>query len=268
MRSIQRQEFLLKTAQKNNFVSIPKAAKSLGVSIETVRRDINSLCQKGQLKKVHGGAALVNLPMRKDSDFMTRIHENQQAKLAICHEAVKMIREGDVVTMDSGATCYVLANCVSGVQNVTFVVNSLRIANLLMDKLRAGDFTGKVILLGGELDRNFNVYDASTVDELRFYHFHICFISCTSLNWDSVANSNSSSGVFVRRIMEQSNSSVLISDSDKIGQNSVYTFAKPTNFHRIIIDDQKTIPANLLESLKNSKTELTVVPCKKGDANV
>ena len=265
MRSAQRQEYLLQKAQENNFVSISETAKVLETSIETVRRDINLLCQKGQLKKVHGGAAPVKLLMRKDADFMTRIHENQQAKLSICREAVKMIRDGDVVTMDSGATCYVLASCISGIRDVTFVVNSLRIAALLMDKLRAGDFTGRVILLGGELDaKNFMTYDAETVDELRNYHFHIAFVSCTSLNWDSVANSYSSTGVLLRRIMEQSNVCVLITDSDKIEKNSVYTFAKPTQFQRIIVDNQKPIPADLLNALQKSDTELTVVPCEEG----
>ena len=265
MRSAQRQEFLLKKAQENNFVSISETGKVLGTSIETIRRDINLLCEKGQLKKVHGGAAPMKLPMRKDAGFMTRIHENQQAKLAICREAVKLIRDGDVVTMDSGATCYVLASCISGVKDLTFVVNSLRIATLLVDRIRAGEITGKVILLGGELDaKNFITYDAATVDELRFYHFHIAFVSCTSLNRDSVANSYSSTGVLVRRMMEQSNVSVLITDSDKVGKNSVYTFAKPTDFQRIIVDDQKPLPADLLESLQNSDTELTVVTCEEG----
>ena len=267
MRSVQRQEYLLKKAQENNFVSISKTAKALGVSIETVRRDINALCQLGQLKKVHGGAAPVKLPLRKDAGFMTRVHENQQAKIAICREAAKLIHDGDVVMMDSGATCYVLASCISGVRDVTFVINSLRIATVLMDKLRAGEITGKVILLGGELDQNFISYDLTTIDELRNYHSHIAFITCTSLNWNSVANSNSASSIFVQRMMEQSNVSVLITDSDKIEKNSVYTFAKPTDLQRIIIDDQKPIPTDFLESLQNSQTKLTVVACEEGDAH-
>ena len=261
MRSEQRQKYILKKAQKDNFVSIPETAKILGVSIETVRRDINALCQKGEIKKVHGGAAPIKLPIRKDTGFMTRIHENQQAKLAICREAAKMVRDGDVVSMDGGATCYVLANCISGVRDVTFVVNSLHITTVLMDKLRTGEVTGKIILLGGELNpQSFSSDDVAAMEDLRNYHFHITFVSCTSLNKDSVANSTLS-GIISRRMMEQSNVSVLITDSDKIGKNSIYTFAKPTDFDRIIIDDQQPCPADLKESLEKSDTQLTVVTC-------
>ena len=52
MRSEERKQYIMKQAQENGFVSIPKTAASLGVSVETVRRDINTLCEKNQLKKV------------------------------------------------------------------------------------------------------------------------------------------------------------------------------------------------------------------------
>jgi DeoR/GlpR family transcriptional regulator of sugar metabolism len=131
-----------------------------------------------------------------------------------------------------------------------------------------GEIIGNVILLGGALmPESFSTCDVQTLEELRNYHFHIAFISCTSFNWDSVANSQHSSSILVQRIMEQSNVSVLITDSDKIGKNSVYTFAKPTDFHRIIVDNQKPIPSDLLESIQNSETQLTVIPCEEGDRN-
>lgn len=262
MQGIQRQTYLLEIAKKNGFVSIAKSAKHLGVSIETVRRDINVLCGKNLLKKVHGGAAPVKVAVRKDSQFMTRIHENQQAKMTIGMEAAKMIRSGDVVTMDSGATCYVLANCISGVRDVTFVINSLRIATVLMEKLNTGDITGDIIMLGGKLEpSNYCCGDNIALESLSHFHFDKVFVSCSSFSKDSVANSSSSSSIIVRRMMENSNSSILIADSDKLGKHSVYTFAKPTDFDRIIIDNKIPCPADFLDSLHGTDTQLTIVDC-------
>ena len=85
MVSTQRKNYILKTAQAEGFVSIPKTAEKFGVSIETIRRDINQLCQLHQLKKVHGGAALVKTPVRKDPSLMTRMYQNQQGKIAHTH---------------------------------------------------------------------------------------------------------------------------------------------------------------------------------------
>ena len=55
MKSIERQRFLMAKAKKNNFISIPDSAAELGVSVETIRRDINILCAQKQLKKVRSG---------------------------------------------------------------------------------------------------------------------------------------------------------------------------------------------------------------------
>ena len=262
MRSEQRQEYILENARKNSFISITDTAKILGVSIETVRRDINILCQKSLLKKVHGGAAPVKLSIRKDSQFMTRIHENQQAKMTIGMEAAKMIRSGDVVTMDGGATCYVLASCISGVRDVTFVINSLRIATVLMEKIGTGDITGDIIMLGGKLEpSSYCSSDNIALESLSHFHFDKVFVSCSSFSKDSVANSSSSSSIIVRRMMENSNSSILIADSDKLGKHSVYTFAKPTDFDRIIIDNKIPCPTDFLDSLHGTDTQLTIVDC-------
>lgn len=259
MVSSQRKNYILKVAQAEGFVSIPKMAEKFGVSIETIRRDINQLCDAHQLKKVHGGAALLKTPVRKDSNLMSRMYENQQGKIAICEEAIKMIKGGDVVTMDGGATTAVLANCIRDVQNVTFVVNSLPVAATLLEKIDSGEITGKVVMIGGELDPKSQCADdvlaATLVDK---YHFDLGFFSCTSLSAESVSNS-SLDGVLIRKMMDRCFVSVLIADSDKLGKNSIYEYAKPADFDRIILDGQVPCPGELKKVLEDSDTELTVV---------
>ena len=258
----QRKNYILKTAQAEGFVSIPKTAEKFGVSIETIRRDINELCKSHQLKKVHGGAVPIKSPVRKDPRFTTRIRQNQQGKLAICEEAAKMIRDGDVVTMDGGATTTVLATCIRGVQDVSFVVNSIPIATTLLEKLDAGEITGRVIMIGGELAAGTHAaLDVHALTTIEKYHFDIAFISCSSLSANAVSNS-SLNGLVVRKLMDHASVCVLVADSDKIGKNSIYEFAKPTDFDRVIIDDLAPCPAELEKTLADSDTELTVVSCK------
>ena len=51
-----RQKIIESIALRDGEVIISKVAKELDVSIETVRRDINAMCKKNLLTKVHGGA--------------------------------------------------------------------------------------------------------------------------------------------------------------------------------------------------------------------
>ena len=258
---MQRQEYILKIARKDGFVSIPQTAKKLGVSVETVRRDINALCANNQLRKVYGGAAPIKAPIRKDAPFAKRVLQNQQAKIAICTAAARMIRDGDVVTMDSGATSVTLATCIRDVHNVSFVVNSIRIATTLLEKINAGEISGKVIILGGELSpRTLGTYSIVTLDEIAKYHFDIAFISCSALSADGVANTTVA-GSYVPHLMRRASSCVLIADSDKIGKSSVYKFAELTDFDRVFIDNSAPCPEDIHKALEGTGTVLSVVDC-------
>lgn len=262
MVSQQRQEHILKIAKKEGFVSIPQTAKALGVSVETVRRDINALCASNLLRKVHGGASPIKAPIRKDAPFARRVRQNQQAKIAICTEAARMIRDGDVVTMDSGATSVTLATCIRDVHNVSFVVNSIHIATTLIDKINAGEITGRVVFLGGELNpRNLATYSFVTMDEISRYRFDLAFISCSSLSADGVANATVA-GSYVPYLMRRSSTCVLLADSDKVGKSSVYKYAELTDFDRIFIDNLLPCPEDIPKALEGTNTELSIIDCK------
>lgn len=257
----QRQELILKIARKDGFVSIPKTAKKLGVSVETVRRDINLLVQENLLRKVHGGAAPVKAPIRKDAPYVKRVQQNQQAKIAICTAAARMIRDGDVVTMDSGATCTILASCIRDVHNVSFVVNSIHIATTLVDKINAGEISGRVVMLGGELNpQSLGTYSIITLDEIDKYHFDIAFISCSSLSADGVANTTVA-GSYVPHLMRRASSCILIADSDKAGKNSVYKFAELSDFDRIFVDDLLPCSEDIHKALEGTNTILSIIDC-------
>ena len=259
MNTIERQEYLLKEATAKNFVSIPNSADFLGVSVETVRRDINILCEKRLLKKVHGGAVPVKLSFRKDPQYTQRIKQNQQVKNTIAMEAVKLIRDGDTITMDGGATTSILAEQIHSVHNVTFVVNSLYIANTLAEKLSAGEITGRLIFIGGEIDPNGRfTADSYALQSVEKFHFDLAFVSCTALSAAGASN-DTLSDVYVKHLIQRASTSVLIVDSEKLGVFSTYEFAKPTDFDHIFIDNQKPFPKDLLELLESSNTHLTIV---------
>ncbi len=261
MKSIERQHFLMAKAKKANFISIPDSATELGVSVETIRRDINILCAQKQLKKVHGGAVPVKTALHKDALFPQRLKQYQDRKLAVASEGCKLIRDGDVVSFDGGATTVALAEALEDKHNMTFVVNSLHIAEILARKLREGILSGRLILIGGDVDINsLYIMDAYAVDSLDKFHFDVAFVSCSSLSASGVCNS-SLSGIYCKHLVSRSTAAVLVLDSSKLGATSTYEFAKPTDFAHIIVDDQAPIPQDLLQVLENSDTKLTVVHC-------
>ena len=264
MRSEERQSFILKHARKNGFISIPKTAETLEVSVETVRRDVNALCAKNLLRKVHGGAAPIKTPIRKDPELHVRIQQNQQEKIAIGKAAEALIRPGDVVALGYGDTVRTMVASLSNVQDVTFVTNSLTIGGMLLDKLTGEEITGKVLMVGGELDAHSrSAVGIFTTDSIDQYYFDLAIISCSAMSTGGVGNSTLFAAGFARHLMEHAASAVLLVDSEKLGKNSVYRIAGLTDFDHIITDNKVPCPNEILELLSASNTQLTVVDCPK-----
>ena len=261
-RSKDRQKYILSVAKENGFVAISEAAKHLDVSIETVRRDITKLCSENVLKKVRGGASPIKLPIRKDADYLSRIRHNQHEKFTIGMEAARLIRDGSVVALDCGVSIQAIAHCVSGVQNVTFVTNSIPTASILLDKIATGEINGSVIMIGGEMDaKNKFSRGSSTTDLIDKYYFDISFISCTALSPKNVSLSGLDECSYSKHLIERSAMSVLIAESNKVGKNSVCSFAKISDFDKIIIDDKIQIPSDFEKEIQNTKAELIIVNC-------
>ena len=260
MRSDERQKYILSTAQLNGFVSISEAASALDVSIETIRRDINKLCGANKLKKTRGGASPTKLHFRKDGEYSVRICHNQKEKVCIGIEAASMIESGSIVALDCGVSIQYIASCVSGVSNVTFVTNSIPTAVILLKKLENKEISGRLIFIGGEIDaKNRFSKGTQSTDAVDSHYFDIAFISCTALSSECVASYSIDEAFFSKHLINRSAQTVLIAESEKIGKNSFSSFAKPTDFDYIIVDDKNPIPTELEAVLSGSNTELIIV---------
>jgi|GEM_PF-519066 len=260
LRTEDRLEFIMRTAIRDNFVSISETARHLDVSIETVRRDINRLCAENRLRKVRGGACPVKLSMRRDAEYMLRKTQNQQVKLAIGRAAARMITDGKVVIFDCGVSIQQIAASVTGVEDVTFITNSVPTMSILLDKFSSGEITGRVIMIGGEIDaKNRFAIGASAVESMRQFCADLAFVSCTALSARGVSSFDLAESSFSSAILECTSYSVLIAESEKLGKNSVHRFAAPTDFSAIITDDQNHVPADILDLLETSDTALTIV---------
>jgi DeoR/GlpR family transcriptional regulator of sugar metabolism len=114
-----------------------------GVSSETVRRDLAELSRGKKIHKVHGGAIALRRPAREE-DYSVRVKQNSEGKRCIGRYAASLLRDGDIVLFDSGATTEEIARSVFGLKDVTFITHSLNVASIFAEKRNAGDFSGRL----------------------------------------------------------------------------------------------------------------------------
>lgn len=104
--------------------------KIFNVSIETVRRDLNSLEKEGVIKKVYGGAVLADDSLLPDAieRWDVRSLENLMGKRAIAKKVAELIPDNCTVMLDTGTTLFEVACQLKNHKNLTVITNSLRIA--------------------------------------------------------------------------------------------------------------------------------------------
>src|SRR3954451_15596808 len=102
----ERHDAILRVLSDEGRIVASDLAPRLGVSLDTVRRDLDGLATAGALRRVHGGA----LPASRSArGFADRRERDRAAKRAIPELAVALVQPGAVVLLGGGTTVLELA---------------------------------------------------------------------------------------------------------------------------------------------------------------
>lgn len=176
----ERFEFIMSRLSIKGAVKVTDIAEELGISQSTIRRDIKEMHDQGRLKKVFGGAVLVDSSITtEDSEIAIREHENTDAKRAIGSFAASQITEKDFVFIDAGTTTRRIIPFIdeSLKDNVTFVTNGVVHAR----ELAARGFT--VYVPSGKLKWTTEaLVGTSAVDYISNCNFTKCFMGANAVD--------------------------------------------------------------------------------------
>ena len=103
---------ILRLLGEQGTVTIADLAERLGVSLETVRRDVKPLTDDGIVVKMHGAIGLPS--MTAEAPFERRMRENAEAKRTIARMVAATIRDGESIMLDTGTTTSFLARELPG----------------------------------------------------------------------------------------------------------------------------------------------------------
>lgn len=139
-----RLETILEQLKENRTARIADLSKTLGVTRETIRKDLYDLEKQGLIKKVHGGAILTKINL--EPTYANRSGSNVREKEAIARRAAQLVEDGEAIYIDLGTTTQLFAKYLDQKKGITVITNALLVALEL-----ANHPSCKVILSGGEL---------------------------------------------------------------------------------------------------------------------
>ena len=217
-----RAAFILQQLQLKSTVKVTEIAKSLNVSVDTVRRDLKALEEQGQLKCVHGGASLPDY-MLAFSNFSGReiIHIEEKRLAAL--KALEHLRPGSVIALNSGTT------------------------NVILAQELIKRFTDLTIVTNGDLDSlEHSTYGSICERELGRYYPDICFLSINSVDAEAGFTDFRFAEIGIMQLMARNSSKVIaVMDSSKLGRRS-----------KKVIMDNSMIDLLVMDSIKPEVREL------------
>ena len=247
-----RQKLIEDLAARNGEVVISVLAKQLGVSVETVRRDIIALCDEGKLIKVHGGAVSAARPVA-ESDYQKRRAEGGQVKQQLGAYAAGLVETHDVVAISTGSTMEAVAGNLGNDIDATVITNSTAVASLVQQQCRC-------ILLGGQLhpDEGYT-FGPVTAEQLVGFHTDKAFIAASAVSADGLMTTGIEEGDLTRKMIENASHVILVVQSAKIGSRSVYRYAGLDVVDEIVTDAHRPLDPSFKKAVRELGIKLHIV---------
>ena len=242
-------EALILEALGNGVRTISELAATLQVSEATVRRDLRTLEQRGELQRVHGGAVRVDEGTKRELLFHEKATLRADEKERIAEAALGLIENGDSVYLDGGSTVLALARKLGSRRELTVVTNSLMAAAELMESGH------KLILLGGEfrpLSRTLVGPLTSPIGEAL--HIGKAFFGTIGLTASGVSTTDPGEAFTKKLILGRAEQAILLADSGKFGRTSLVEAGKLDDFDIVVTDSGA--PSELQKILKKNKIKL------------
>jgi len=229
-------------------VYVKNLAGNLGVTEVTIRRDLTFLQRKGLVNKTYGGA----VPVAPDIDTSVRYRKTQKsiAKKTIGELASGLVKDGDIIYLEAGSTCYAIIPYLEHKKDLTIIVNSLYLMR------RLGKFAGhKIIIIGGQYrpDRMDMVGPAAEMAISQLGGFK-AFSGADDITIDAgISGADVVTVGFTRLILQRASEVIFVGDHTKFDNPALYKIADVDELDYIVTDSKPSAAWHQIAEQKNIK---------------
>lgn len=251
MSSMRRRNEIVDEVRRNGSVLVEDLVNRYQLSVETIRRDLRILHEKGLLRRNYGGAEKKE-QTTFEMPYTQRIHYHLEQKEAIAKEVVKLLDDGDSVFLDGNTTGLVVSRHIPEHKELVIVTNSTVIAlNLIQKKTRS-----KVYIAGGEVGENGLTCGHKLRQELRQYRFDKALFSCAGITAHGIFFSKMEPQSTAQTLAELSNELIVMADSSKMNQSAFLFGMETRKIHTLVTDEG--LPASLQDKLKDQLKQVVI----------
>jgi DeoR/GlpR family transcriptional regulator of sugar metabolism len=233
-----RRQQILSILEETGTLNVTELADRFGVSVVTIRKDLDDLGAEGLLERTFGGAVFTHRS-RFNRSLLQRAQEHRQEKLAIAATALEYIKDGDTIILDSGTTTLALAQLLKAQIKSVFVITCSVPAAL---ELSSGGYD--ILLLGGMVrNKSLALLGRETLRIIERYRADKAFLGSTGFTAEMGHSTPDPDDAQVKEaFIRIADETYVLVDSSKYGHNCLTSFVQLRDV-RLTITDNRLPPA-------------------------
>ncbi|MFC4292476.1 DeoR family transcriptional regulator [Sphingorhabdus arenilitoris] len=227
----QRQEAILALVDNQGFVATEQLVEHFKVTPQTIRRDINLLCDKKLLERFHGGAGKPTSISNQPYDH--RLHSFSEAKHRIAQAVAAHIPNGSSLFLNIGTTTEMVAQALTGHRDLRIVTNNLHVAAIL-----SKNDSFDVMIAGGQLRKiDGGITGPATTDFISQFRLDYGIIGVSGIDEDgSLLDFDYQETRNAQAIIAHSRETILACDHSKFGRRAMTRFGHLSEIDRLFTD--------------------------------
>jgi DeoR/GlpR family transcriptional regulator of sugar metabolism len=232
----QRRELLLTRLRTDGRLLAKDLAGELGVSEDSIRRDLRDLAAAGLCQRVYGGALPVSPAV---GDYASRTSIAVSGKERVAKAAAGLVRPGGTVILDGGTTALAVTRALPVDLEATVVTHSPTVASALLDHHGI-----EVFLLGGRLFRHSAVTcGAAAAEAAQAITAEVFLLGVTGVHPDAgLTTGDADEAAMKRTLARRAADTYVLASAEKLGAASRFPVLSFADVAGVITDAAESSP--------------------------
>lgn len=229
---VERHRFIMNEINQSMSVKVSTLSEKMNVAEMTIRRDLSELEKEGLVKRIHGGARIVD-----DNFYNEKSHKEKQTlnvsnKMKIAKKCSDLINEEDIIFIGSGSTNELIYEFIKN-KNLSIITNSL---DILMQYKDVSNID--IVLVGGRFRAKTGTFIGHFANKMmEDFHVAKAFVGVNGIHGDNLTTANEEEGKGIHIILENAKKKYITADSSKFGVQALYNFYDINEVDAVITDD-------------------------------
>ena len=213
MLAAERRKIIIEQLQSEKKVVTSQLSALFNVSDETIRRDLDRLCQDGLAIKSHGGA-IINEEGSELPYKVRKMHKPNEKKI-IAELVETLVQDNESIMLDASTTAVFITKMLKKKKGLTVITNSVEV---IVESADMSDWT--VIAPGGRVIGDYlAITGQQVIESLADYQVDKAIFSCKGLDIErGIFDGNDIFAQVKRRMLKSAKTKILAADLGKFGR--------------------------------------------------